>query len=39
MDKIKNLMNNFYYNEVILPNDKVTELREKKNININTEKN
>lgn len=34
MDKIKNLMNNFYYNEVILPNDKVTELREKKNINI-----
>ena len=34
MDKIKNLMNNFYYNEVILSNDNVTELREKKNINI-----
>ena len=34
MDKIKKLMNNFYYDEVILSNDQVTELREKKNINI-----
>ena len=34
VDKIQKLMNNFYYNEVILSSDKVSELREKKNINI-----
>ena len=35
VNKIKNIMNNFYYDDVILSNDKISELREKKNLNIN----
>ena len=35
VNKIKNIMNNFYYDDVILSNDKISELREKKDLNIN----
>lgn len=34
MDKIKNIVEEFYSNEVILSSNKVSELRDKKNINI-----
>lgn len=39
MKKINDKMNSFYMDEVILPNDKVSELREKKRLNIDRLKN